>query len=150
MNVKDLKVCIICKQEKPIAEFNKNKAKKDGVGVDCRVCSNKASRQYYALNKQKHKLAVRLRKISNKKLLQTYVYNLLKTTGCVDCKKENDPVALEFDHVRGTKRRAVCELIARNCSFSSILKEIEKCEIRCSNCHRKKTAKDQNWYADIK
>ena len=30
-----------------------------------------------------------------------------------------------------------------------ILKEIEKCEIRCSNCHRKKTAKDFNWYHNI-
>jgi len=35
-------------------------------------------------------------------------------------------------------------------STASILEEINKCVIRCSNCHRKKTAKDFSWYKDIK
>ena len=31
-------------------------------------------------------------------------------------------------------------------SWSNILKEIDKCECRCANCHRIKTAIEQDWY----
>ena len=30
--------------------------------------------------------------------------------------------------------------------WKTVLEEINKCEVRCANCHRQKTAKDENWY----
>ena len=32
-------------------------------------------------------------------------------------------------------------------TVSSLEKEIEKCIILCANCHREKTAKQQNWHS---
>lgn len=56
---------------------------------------------------------------------------------CVDC-GETDPVVLEFDH-RGEKSFEVTQTFADR-SWRSILDEIEKCEVRCANCHRRRTA----------
>ncbi len=56
---------------------------------------------------------------------------------CVDC-GERDPVVLEFDHL-ADKEFEVCSNLAGR-SWKSILAEMEKCEVVCSNCHRRRTA----------
>lgn len=33
--------------------------------------------------------------------------------------------------------------------WNDILAELEKCEVRCSNCHTRKTAKEQKWFKYI-
>jgi hypothetical protein len=48
-------------------------------------------------------------------------------------------VVLEFDHLRD-KLFSVGQDLSRR-SWSSILAEIEKCEVVCANCHRRRTAR---------
>ena len=67
---------------------------------------------------------------------------------CVDC-GEKDPIVLTFDHVRGEKRMDVAAMLHGNYKWESILIEIAKCEVRCANCHMRKTAKQFGWYAKI-
>lgn len=55
--------------------------------------------------------------------------------GCVDCGYNDSPYALDFDHVRGVKVKNICQFH----SLAKALVEIEKCEVRCANCHRIKT-----------
>jgi len=51
--------------------------------------------------------------------------------GCVDCGYNKHPAALDFDHVNGKK------ILVSSCkSIAAANIEIEKCEARCSNCHR--------------
>lgn len=57
---------------------------------------------------------------------------------CVDCGEE-DPIVLEFDHVAGTKEFPVSEGVSRMYSIKKIKAEIDKCEVRCANCHRRVT-----------
>lgn len=57
---------------------------------------------------------------------------------CVDC-GESDPVVLEFDHVRGEKVANVANLISGAGKFQRLMDEIAKCDVRCANCHRRKT-----------
>jgi hypothetical protein len=147
MPSENLKICSICKVSKHLSEYNKNKNKKDGLQTLCRECSNKKSRNYYNENRELHKKNTVARNKKNKIITQQYVYNLLKTNGCIDC-GENDPCCLDFDHQRD-KKEMISVMIHCGNSLSTIVKEIEKCEIRCSNCHRKKTAKDFNWYHNI-
>ena len=54
---------------------------------------------------------------------------------------------LEFDH-RGEipKLKAVSSLMRLRVPLKIIIEEINKCEVRCANCHRKKTAKRFKWY----
>lgn len=73
--------------------------------------------------------------------LRAKVSNYLKEHPCVDC-DEKDIVVLEFDHIDSTtKIDNVSTMITNRVSWSKILKEINKCEVRCANCHRRKTAK---------
>jgi hypothetical protein len=67
-----------------------------------------------------------------------YVREILADGGCVDC-GESDPVVLDFDHV-GEKAQNVSRLTSQEVSRERISREIAQCEIRCANCHRRKTA----------
>jgi len=68
-----------------------------------------------------------------------YVLNYLATHPCVDC-GETDIVVLDFDH-RGGKERHVTDMARAGFSIAAIQREIDKCEVRCANCHRRITAK---------
>ena len=59
----------------------------------------------------------------------------LKTHPCVDC-GEHDPIVLEFDHVRGTKINCVSVGVKDSWSVEKLTEEINKCEVRCANCHK--------------
>lgn len=54
--------------------------------------------------------------------------------GCADCGYREHPSALDFDHVRGTKRFNVSQGAAR--TREDALEEIDKCDVVCANCHR--------------
>jgi hypothetical protein len=64
---------------------------------------------------------------------------------CVDC-GEPDPVVLDFDHVGGVKTANVSYLLNSAAGWERVESEMKKCEVRCANCHRRKTAREQNWY----
>jgi hypothetical protein len=63
---------------------------------------------------------------------------------CVDC-GEQDPVVLDLDHVFGVKAFNIGDAITR-LSWGKIQGELEKCVVRCANCHRRKTAKQFQWF----
>mgnify|MGYP000178526341 CR=1 FL=1 len=144
-----MKKCTNCKVEKEIISFNKNKSKGDGYNNICKECSKSRSKQYYEENKALHKSNIKLR---NKKTIfnnRTNYFNILKQSNCIDC-PENNPIVLEFDHRDGVKKiEAVGKMVGAGYSWEVIKKEIEKCDVRCANCHRKRTAKQQGWYKDL-
>lgn len=80
--------------------------------------------------------------------LQRNVIAYLKTHPCVDC-GEPDVVVLEFDHVRGQKSGRLATMIANGGSWAKIEEEIAKCDVRCANCHRRKTAKQLRFYKTL-
>lgn len=52
---------------------------------------------------------------------------------------ESHPAALDFHHLGHVdKILNVADMLKDGWSIDSMLKEISKCEILCSNCHRKK------------
>lgn len=60
-----------------------------------------------------------------------------QSSGCTDC-GENNPIVLDFDHIRD-KKYNISRMIHDGFSWSSIKKEIEKCQVVCANCHRIRT-----------
>lgn len=65
-------------------------------------------------------------------------FNELKSKLCCEC-GENHPSTLDFHHIDPlTKDNNVTEGVCRNrWSKERILREIKKCKVLCSNCHRK-------------
>jgi len=59
---------------------------------------------------------------------------------------ETVPIVLEFHHVRGTKLDEVSRLIGRGASIPALRAEIAKCDVLCSNCHRRLTVNELSWY----
>ena len=58
--------------------------------------------------------------------------------GCLDCGYRDHPEALEFDHVRGLKHSKLSDMMLA--PLVALLDEVDKCDVRCANCHRVKTA----------
>ncbi len=77
-------------------------------------------------------------RLRNKLLRMAY----LLAHPCVDC-HESDPLVLEFDHY-GKKRAAIATMI-KQVTWTAVEKEIAVCEVRCANCHRRKTLRDLGW-----
>ncbi len=75
-----------------------------------------------------------------------FLYQHLLKNPCVDC-GESDVTVLEFDH-KGIvpKLKTVSQLARAHFPIDKIQKEIDKCEVRCANFRRRKTAKAFNWF----
>lgn len=65
---------------------------------------------------------------------------------CIDC-GEQDVLVLQFDHVRGQKLQSISELVKAGYAWKAIEAEIAKCEVRCANCHARRTAKQRRYHA---
>ena len=65
--------------------------------------------------------------------------DFLSKEKCIDF-GENDPIVLDFDHIdKKDKFKTISQMLCGHYSFKTILKETKKCEIRCANCHRRRT-----------
>jgi hypothetical protein len=143
----ETKICTKCKFEKQLNDFNKNKTRKDGLNNICRVCSNERSKKYYTENTDEHRCNIKIR---NKKTIfenRKRMFQYYSNHPCVDC-NESDPMVLECDH-RGDKLFEISKLVSGGYSWLTIEKEIDKCDVRCANCHRRKTAIDYGWYKEF-
>lgn len=136
------KVCTICNEPKPLEAFTVRSKNRDGHTSRCRVCVNAANKRRYTdrSGHYREKLRGFNKKLKDDKAEK--VFNYLREHPCVDC-GEADPVVLEFDHRDHTaKRLAIAQMIERRYSWQSIALEIEKCDVRCANCHRRKTSRE--------
>ena len=69
--------------------------------------------------------------------------------GCLDC-GENDIRVLELDHISPeNKSFSVSQAVKLGYSWDEVLVEIEKCQILCANCHKRRTAQQYQWYKAI-
>lgn len=140
------KYCGKCQKTKPLSEFSKNPHKKLGVQAWCRECSRKENNRRYKED-PKYKIRINKNNTEVRKRNRQFIWDYLSSHPCVDC-GEKDPVVLEFDHVRDSKSFNMATG-SRWLSLEKIKKEIEKCDIRCANCHRRKTALERGYYSTI-
>lgn len=127
------KICPACKTKKSISEFSFNKGRPDGLSGDCKTCHRIIRKEYYDNNRKKECNRVKSRKIYLKKWFD----KLKKTLKCERC-PESDSVCLDFHHKNPDEKEInLCNATNNGWSRKRILKEIEKCNVLCANCHRK-------------
>jgi hypothetical protein len=132
----DEKVCTTCHVLRPVADFNVRRSAPDGLQSRCRTCA----RAWYVVHRTQHAGKVQLRnkrvRAENQALLGKY----LLEHPCVDC-GEADVRVLDFDHEDPSQKTAdVGRLATCRLPWARVAAEIEKCSVRCANCHRRRTA----------
>ena len=105
----------------------------------CKNCSRIYVKQHYMNNRSYYLNKAKIRNKKIKDCVHKMIGNYLLVHPCVDC-GESDLLVLEFDHIdRSTKLGEVAHIVKRKLSANKIMEEISKCEVRCANCHRRKT-----------
>ena len=134
-----MKICKGCDEEIPPGEERPRSSK-------CLACRRADGRAWYQSEKNaQSKIASAQRWAQKtKEECRQAMFEHFQRTPCVDC-GESDPLVLTFDHVRGEKKGNIADMVAHGCSVARLLAEIEKCEVRCANCHMRKSARDLGW-----
>lgn len=137
------KRCPRCKMLLNIDEFNW-KIKDIKRASHCKKCSRKYIREHYYKNKKYYLKKARIRNSKLKEQAYEYICSYFKIHPCIDC-GEKDILVLEFDHIdRSSKSADISYIIKNNNTLEKLKREIEKCEVRCANCHRRKTEIENN------
>jgi len=151
-----LKRCSGCEKVKAEKDFYR---RLNGTCPKCKQCSLEIRKETYRKNFKKAKKKTRTWYWNNRayaikreseyrmmriKISRDFVNTYLSEHPCVDCGM-TDIRVLEFDHVRGVKVDCVAYFVARGKSPEKILEEINKCEVRCANCHRIRHYAKKGW-----
>jgi hypothetical protein len=140
-----MKRCTFCHEVKSYDEFNLRRGARDGRQDRCRDCC----RAWYVRNRDEHKQRVAQRNERTLREYRQWLAEYLAEHPCVDC-GETDLRVLEFDHREGSDKIAdVAALVSHLAKWSRVLAEIEKCDVRCANCHRRRTAERGSFWRHI-
>jgi len=136
---KGLKECNRCSKEKPISDFSVRRASPDGLCGDCKLCAVEKQKKQYRNNKKYYLDRNReIRSKNREKYRETK-----EGKPCAHCGGLFPQVCMDYDHIDPkTKKLCVAQMLGY--SWKDIEKEISKCELICSNCHRIKTYETTN------
>jgi hypothetical protein len=130
------KTCSSCHILKDVLEFNKNCRKKDGLNTCCKDCNKLYLKEHYKNNKVYYRNKARKFELGVRGKINT----LKESKPCKDCGNYYPAVCMDFDHLDGdTKDFNIASFKVLGLSWHSVLLEIDKCELVCSNCHRIRT-----------
>jgi hypothetical protein len=129
--------CYRCGEVKPAEDFNWRRKAVNQRDSFCRPCRSVYHHEHYVANRQRYIAQAAERKWRVRLERTEYLLEYFRDHPCRDC-GESDPVVLEFDHLGDKSFNVTQKLEDRN--WQVILAEIEKCEVVCANCHRRRTA----------
>ena len=170
------KVCSHCKTRKSLTSFNRKRSTRGVVGNTqpyCRPCQSERQKAYYRKNTNAQLQRMYKNRRVRKKQIHQFLTNYFAKNTCVDCAKkklkvkkllsgkvptstinqvlkimDSDIRNLTFDHLhtRGKKEHTIADMIRDIQPLHRIKKEIQKCVVRCHNCHDTITVKrSRNW-----
>lgn len=135
------KICTECGQERSLDDYHKKNRK---LRSNCKWCVSEYTKAHYRNNKEYYLKKATVNRKQAQVRLREFLFLYKKDHPCVDC-GELDPIVLEFDHIKG-KDDGLSNMARRALKLNTIIKEIDKCEVVCANCHKKRTSKRSNWY----
>ncbi|MDD3035770.1 MAG: hypothetical protein PHO93_02515 [Candidatus Saccharimonadaceae bacterium] len=92
-----------------------------------------ASKRHYNANKQSYIE----RNKRYRKSIQNIVKEIKEKSPCIDCGVKYPYYVMDFDHLED--KQFNINFLSATGRVGALKKEIEKCEVVCSNCHRKRT-----------
>ena len=140
------KTCTKCKKTKPEEEFfwKKKNVKRHTFCKECYKEVRKTTyRKHYEKNRTRYLERAKENKNKHKETCYEKIVDYLLKNPCL-C-GESDPIVLEFHHKdRKEKEDNISAMVSSGQKWDKIEKEINKCVVLCSNCHKRITAKEQN------
>jgi hypothetical protein len=134
-----------CGNAKPVERFQFRSATAQIRHHVCAECFNAYRREHYRLYREEY---VRRNVASQRQRRREWLLRLWQYVSkhrCVDC-AEADPLVLQFDHRDPATKRATLRFMSQRAyAWQTVEAEIDKCDIRCANCHRRRTAAQFNW-----
>lgn len=124
-------LCRVCEIEKSNDDFVSDKNKKSGKVRLCKECKRKLDKISY----DKRKVSINLKKKQKISNFRTQYNGLKIGKKCVKC-NESRFYLLDFHHNNNDKEFNIGTEAWRTLNINKIKKEVEKCIILCSNCHR--------------
>jgi hypothetical protein len=140
----DTKSCTGCGLARPIDEFPVKNHRTGRRGTRCRECRSAYGKLHYQENRDRYCARTRAPRREWREPYWAWVMNYLASHPCVDC-GDADPVVLQFDHRDGTEKVDAVGTMLNRASWTALLNEIAKCDVRCANCHRVRTAQQFEW-----
>lgn len=136
-----MRICTKCGKEKELeSNYYKHKLGRGGYRAHCIPCSKDF------VSQSPERLLERM--YAARRRNRAFMWEYYSTHPCVDC-GEADPLVLEPDHlVKEDKLDNLSRLVHGTRSLAVIQRELDKCEVVCANCHKRRTAATQGWYAD--
>ncbi len=109
----------------------------------CNECQKKRQRASVAKNRLEYNRRHANRAQLRHRLHMQKVVDYLRKNLCMDC-GETDWMVLQFDHVRDQKTFMISYGLSHR-TWEAIEAEIAKCDVRCANCHIRKTIERSGW-----
>lgn len=103
-----------------------------------RIKQREYQKKFYANNREAQRAAMRKWSRFYQDQNNALILAHLKANPCVDC-GEADPIVLEFDHRDPAQKAFNIGMSRRRYSAVRIQAEIDKCDVRCCNCHRRRS-----------
>lgn len=136
----ELQRCSVCKVEKSLEEFHKNKNRQNGRTVTCKPCANKRTRLWEIENPEKvlensrrlyHKNIEHSREKRRKRVRKWYAKNSAKAREASKSWRERNPESRRhYENKRRTLKK-------NNGVYEISLKETKKiASMPCSNCQK--------------
>lgn len=139
------KTCSLCKTEQPIEHFAIRNRSKMTYQSWCKPCKQVYESEHYRKN-AKRREQIKNQGAKAQAKARIWLLDYISDKFCVDC-GERDLVVLEFDHRDPkTKSASISNMISAGLSVKRIEEEIQKCDVRCANCHRRRTAAQFGWW----
>jgi hypothetical protein len=144
----ETKICTKCGCEKVLLLFSARKRSKDGRSSWCRECFKTYWDKRYYENHEHYRNSHNESREKLRERNARKVFEYLANHPCINC-GESDPIVLEFDHRDRIDKIESVSILVRNSSWKRIEFEIQKCDVLCANCHRRKTAAEFNYKRHI-
>ena len=142
-----IRTCRVCGETKPLVEFPYRSVRRQTRQWICLLCQRDYTNEWYSHNRKRQIANAKKRSRHATADLWNRVREYLLDHPCVDC-GESDPGVLDFDHLRD-KKANISTLVQSGVSWESLAHEIAKCEVRCANCHRRRTARKGRYYRTL-
>lgn len=143
MLVMDLpRLCTSCGEHRPPDDF-------PARGRTCLICRRAYGRRHYEKNRRYYVVKAKVRRALVIAEVRAWIAQYLRSHPCLDC-GERDVRTLEFDHRdRSSKTAAVAVLARGGYSLQRVRAEIDRCDVRCANCHRIRTHAQRGWWGSL-